>query len=58
MSFFELHFPPAESTVERPRGQEVSGLGFRVAKVLLMIKILHHLKDPKLWELWDIPHYG
>ena len=30
------------------------GLG----KVLLMIQILHYLKDPKLWELWYVPHYG
>ena len=26
--------------------------------LLLMIEILHHLKDPKLWELWSIPYYG
>ena len=24
----------------------------------LMDKILHDLKDPKLWELWYIPYYG
>ena len=24
----------------------------------LMVKILHYLKDPKLWELWYIPYYG
>ena len=23
-----------------------------------MIEILHYLKDPKLWELWYLPHYG
>ena len=23
-----------------------------------MIKALHYLKDPKLWELWYIPQYG
>ena len=23
-----------------------------------MIKILHYLKDPKLWELWYSPCYG
>ena len=23
-----------------------------------MIEILHHLKDPKLWELWYSPYYG
>ena len=23
-----------------------------------MIEILHYPKDPKLWELWDIPYYG
>ena len=26
--------------------------------LLLMIEILHHLKDPKLWELWYSPYYG
>ena len=25
---------------------------------LLMISILHYLKDPKRWELWPIPCYG
>ena len=30
----------------------------RKARVLLMDKILHDLKDPKLWELWYIPYYG
>ena len=28
------------------------------SKILLMIDILHYLKDPKLWELWYIPYYG
>ena len=23
-----------------------------------MIKILHYLKDPELWELWHIPYSG
>ena len=23
-----------------------------------MVKILHDLKDPKLWELWYIPYNG
>ena len=23
-----------------------------------MDKILHYLKDPRLWELWYIPYYG
>ena len=23
-----------------------------------MVKILHYLKDPKLWELWYIPYYA
>ena len=26
--------------------------------ILLMDKILHDLKDPKLWELWYIPYNG
>ena len=28
------------------------------AVVLLMDKILHDPKDPKLWELWYIPYNG
>ena len=27
-------------------------------EVLLMDKILHDPKDPKLWELWYIPYNG
>ena len=27
-------------------------------RLLLMIEILHYLKDPKLWESWYIPYYG
>ena len=30
----------------------------RILLLLLMIKILHYLKDPKLWEFWYIPYYG
>ena len=29
-----------------------------ITTLRLMMEILHYLKDPKLWELWDIPHYG
>ena len=38
----------------------VFGLGPEVvrASVLLMDKILHDPKDPKLWELWYIPYNG
>ena len=32
-------------------------LGYH-ARILLMDKILHDLKDPKLWELWYIPYNG
>ena len=28
------------------------------AGILLMIYILHYLKDPKLWKFWYIPYYG
>ena len=31
--------------------------GAQEALLLLMIKILHYLKDPKLWELRCIPYY-
>ena len=27
-------------------------------ELLLMVKILHYFKYPKLWELWYIPYYG
>ena len=30
----------------------------RFYTVLLMDKILHDPKDPKLWELWYIPYNG
>ena len=36
---------------------EVDGNGQEVM-ILLMDKILHDPKDPKLWELWYIPYYG
>ena len=26
--------------------------------LLLMVEMLHYLKDPKLWEIWYIPNYG
>ena len=26
--------------------------------LLLLDKILHYFKYPKLWELWYIPYYG
>ena len=37
-----------------------SGLGFRVTiiVVLLIVEILHDLKDPILWKLWYSPYYG
>ena len=40
-----------------------SGLGFGAfgsprGSILLMHKILHDLKDSKLWELWYIPYNG
>ena len=34
------------------------GLSRGFIRILLMDKILHDLKDPKLWELWHIPSYG
>ena len=30
----------------------------RFQDILLMIEILHYLKDPELWKLWYIPYYG
>ena len=42
------------------------GIGFsgqkpqkhKAERLLLMVQILHYLKDPKLWELWYNPYYG
>ena len=36
---------------------QVDGNGQEVM-ILLMDKILHDPKDPKLWELWYIPYNG
>ena len=36
----------------RPTAPELPGV------ILLMDKILHDPKDPKLWELWYIPYNG
>ena len=33
-------------------------LGLIETKLRLMVKILHDLKDPKLWELLYIPYNG
>ena len=36
-----------------------SSRGFRAKDfILLMDKILHDPKDPKLWELWYVPYGG
>ena len=32
--------------------------GLEAALILLMIKILHYLKHPKLWESWYSPIMG
>ena len=32
--------------------------GLTFGDIWLMDKILHDLKDPKLWELWYIPYNG
>ena len=43
-----------------PGGRPGSGLAdleVRAWVLLLMDKILHDPKDPKLWELWYIPYY-
>ena len=34
------------------------GLAAPQCTILLMDKILHDPKDPKLWELWYIPYNG
>ena len=36
----------------------LQGMGCGLSLIRLMDKILHYLKDPKLWELWYIPYYG
>ena len=64
------HRGPVESVVERRGLQRRKGRRRRMnvfmlstklplsGLLLLMIYILHFLKDPKLWELWYIPYYG
>ena len=36
---------------------KIGGLLRDGMKILLMIEILHYLKDPKLWELWYSLYY-
>ena len=42
------------------RKSEVCDVGMRAegSYLLLMIQVLHYLKDPKLWEFCYIPYYG
>ena len=63
MWLVDLHqYAPARArdSDSGPVDQKVHGLKiFDPETVLrLMDKILHDLKDPKLWELWYIPYYG
>ena len=37
---------------------QLSGYYYMVRALLLMDKILHDPKDPKLWELWYISYNG
>ena len=48
--------PPSPPEVQIPTAHPL--LEGVTVRVLLMIKILHYLKDPKLWELWYIPNSG
>ena len=41
-------------TIWSPKSQSIPELH----TLRLMDKILHYLKDPKLWELWYTPYYG
>ena len=42
-----------------PEGSHTTaGAGLGDGVILLMDKILHDPKDPKLWELWYIPYNG
>ena len=43
-----------EGTTCRYQGSSIVASGL----ILLMDKILHDPKDPKLWELWYIPYNG
>ena len=38
--------------------EAVAAVGAPVLVLRLMDKILHDLKDSKLWELWYIPYNG
>ena len=54
------HEPPSRQVNFQMSNNIASWLAPRTDKLilLLMIEILHYLKDPKLWELWYIPYYG
>ena len=53
------HDGPAHESYDIPRRflqpSEFSGC---LHTLLLMVEILHYLKDPKLWEFWHIPYSG
>ena len=50
--------PQALDPKEKSRGEVKANLLGGSGDILLMIEILHDLKDPKLWELWHIPDFG
>ena len=58
-SGFEVQVPIVAVAL-KAQGQGLTSVGFHhyVEVVLLMDKILHDLKDSKLWELWYIPYNG
>ena len=40
----------------RPAGRREHAMSSSKPLIRLMIKILHYLNNPNLWELWDIPY--
>ena len=56
LDFITLLLNPSVGTASAPR--QLHGLMLVLLVTLLMDKILHDPKDPKLWELWYIPYYG
>ena len=48
----------AEAEVLGKRDRTLKVSGCNILYLLLMDKVLHDLKDSKLWELWYIPYNG
>ena len=58
---FKYFSGPCHACLSSPDDLDLEGIqntGICKKDILLMDKILHDPKDPKLWDLWYIPYYG